>query len=95
MIVTFRVIFLTYFVVTLPDICFVSISVDGTYWSAIVFNKDQLTQPACVQFMGENQQSTLATIFNAKAQEDVQSLDSVNTGSRPQSTMSLHPGVIV
>ena len=56
MIVTFRVIFLTYFVVTLPDICFVSISVDGTYWSAIVFNKDQLTQPACVQFMGENQQ---------------------------------------
>ena len=59
MIVTFRVIFLTYFVVTLPYICFVSISVDGTYWSAIVFNKDQLTHPACVQYMGGNQQSTL------------------------------------
>ena len=72
-----------------------SVSVDGTYWSVIVFNKDQLTHPACVQFMGENQQSTLATIFNAKAQEDVQSLDLVNTDSRPQSTMSLHPVVIV
>ena len=33
-----------------------SVSVDGTYWSVIVFNKDQLTHPACVQFMGENQQ---------------------------------------
>ena len=63
MIVTFRVIFLTYFVVTLPYICFVSISVDGTYWSAIVFNKDQLTHPACVQFMGENQQIVLCNTY--------------------------------
>ena len=35
------------------------ISVGGTYWSAIVFNKDQLTHPACVQFMGENHQLLL------------------------------------
>ena len=45
---------------TLHYICFVSISVEGTYWSAIVLNKDQLTHPACVQFMGEIQQG----VFN-------------------------------
>ena len=45
---------------TLHYICFVSISVvEGTYWSVIVCNKDQLNHPACVQFMGENQQRLL------------------------------------
>ena len=78
-----------------------SISVDGTYWSVIVFNKDQLTHPACVQFMGENQQSTLAVDRNQPCHCIlVSSFEAVVVKSKKKKKKkkkkkSLHPGVIV
>ena len=49
----------------------------------------------CPIYGGKSTVNTGECIKSAKAQEDVQSLHSVNTDSRPQSTMSLHPVVIV